>query len=146
MSPVDNVTHIAVAGTLGYALRTRGAISWKHVGVMCAAAVLPDIDWITGWFAPAFYLRNYHGATHSLIGAAILVALVGFAAKRYAGVAQPWVAAAIGVGTHLFLDGFTGFGEQLLWPLDKRFGMTLVANYDGPTLAILAAFLIFPRC
>ncbi len=144
------MTHLAVAGTLGYALQGPGSrFTWRHTAVMAAAAVLPDADWLSGWFAPAFYVRFYHGPTHSLLGAAVIAALVGFIAQRFAKVESPkfevWIAAFAGAATHLFLDGFTGFGEQLFWPfLNKRFGTRLVANYDMTTLVILGTLLVVP--
>src|SRR5712675_1621746 len=105
---MDNLTHLAVAGTLGYALRSP-SMTWRHVGVMAAAAVVPDITWVVSWFAPAWYLRDYHGPTHSIIGAAALAAIVALIARHLpwpqARVASPWLAAFLGVVTHLFLDG-----------------------------------------
>ena len=141
---MDNITHLAVAGTLGYAMRSPG-FTWRHVGVMAMAAVIPDITWIASWFAPAWYLRDYHGPTHSILGAAALAALLAFFAQRHGGVASPWLAAFLGVSTHLFLDGFTGFGEQLFWPFtDHRFGIPIVASYDGTNLVILGVLLTIP--
>jgi len=144
LAAMDNMTHLAVAGTLGYAMRSP-SFTWRHVGVMAAAAVVPDITWLASWFAPAWYLRDYHGPTHSILGAAALAASVALIAKHYAGVVSPWLAAFLGVGTHLFLDGFTGFGEQLFWPFtSQRFGIAIVANYDGTNLIILGTLLVVP--
>jgi|SRR6266404_5708478 len=141
---MDNLSHLAIAGTLGYALRSRG-VTLQQTGVMAVAAAIPDCDWIVGWFAPTAYIDLYHGPTHSILGALVLAGLVAFVAWRYCKVPSPWLAAFIGVATHLFFDGFTGFGEKLLWPaVDRRFGTSLVANYDGTTLLIIAVMMMIP--
>src|ERR1022692_3262686 len=141
---MDDLTHLAIAGTLGYALRSRG-MTPRAIGVMAVAAIVPDIEGVIGWFSPSVYLTYYHGPAHSLLGVVVLGALVAFIAKRYFQVPSPWLAAAMGVATHLLLDGFTDFGEKLFWPfIDKRIGTPLIANYDLWTLAILALCLIGP--
>src|SRR5437660_11920237 len=119
MSRMDNLTHLVVAGTLGYALRPRG-ITLPQIGVMSVAAIIPDIEWPLGWINSPLYLKLYHGPTHSILGAAVLAALVGLAAWRYGGVKSPWLVAFLGAGTHLLLDAFTGFGEELFWPFRAR--------------------------
>jgi hypothetical protein len=141
---MDDLTHLAIAGTLGYALRARG-MTMRDVGVMAVAAVAPDIEGVIGWFSAPVYLTYYHGPAHSLIGALLLGALVAFIAKRYFKVPSPWLAAGLGIVTHLLLDGVTGFGEKIFWPfIDRRLGTPLIANYDLCTLAILALCLIIP--
>src|ERR1039457_5978711 len=79
---MDDLTHLAIAGTLGYALRSRG-MTPRAIGVMAVAAIAPDIEGVIGWFSPSVYLTYYHGPAHSLLGAVILGALVAFIAKRY---------------------------------------------------------------
>ena len=141
---MDDLTHLAIAGTLGYALRSRG-MTTREIGVMAVAAIAPDIEGVIGWFSPSVYLTYYHGPAHSILGALALGALVAFVAKRYFHVPSPWIAAFLGVAMHLLLDSVTGFGEKLFWPfIDRRIGTHLIANYDLATLLILAICLIGP--
>src|ERR1035438_5949578 len=141
---MDDLTHLAIAGTLGYALRSRG-MTTREIGVMAVAAVVPDIEGVIGWFSAPVYLTYYHGPAPSILGALALGALVAFVAKRYCQVPSPWLAAFLGVAMHLLLDSVTGFGEKLFWPfIDKRIGTPLIANYDLFTLTILAICLIGP--
>ncbi|GEM_PF-3012311 len=141
---MDDLTHLALAGTLGYALRSRG-MTVREIGVLAVAGVAPDVEAIVGWFAPATYLTYYHGPAHSLIGAIALGAIIALIAKRFCGVPSPWLAASLGIALHLALDLLSGFGEELLWPLStKRVGTHLVANYDLTTFVILALCLLGP--
>jgi len=83
--------------------------------VAALAATVPDSDTFVfqplvelGYVAGALW--SHRGLTHSLLGGIIVVAFLSYFGPRWA--------AAIGFGSHLFLDSFSG-GVQLFAPLDQ---------------------------
>ncbi|ELZ18102.1 metal-dependent hydrolase [Natrinema limicola] len=83
--------------------------------VAALAATVPDSDTFVfqplvelGYVAGALW--SHRGLTHSLLGGIIVVALLAYFGPRWA--------AAIGFGSHLVLDVFSG-GVQLFAPLDQ---------------------------
>ena len=83
--------------------------------VAALAATVPDSDTFVfqplvelGYVAGALW--SHRGLTHSLLGGVIVVALLSYFGPRWA--------AAMGFGSHLVLDAFSG-GVQLFAPLDQ---------------------------
>jgi inner membrane protein len=148
---MDNVTHAAagllVAQTLRPSFRRAGAAT-AGLSLFCvAAANLPDLDSLAGWFGPESYLLHHRGFTHSIFALPLLALLAAWAARRLrAGLTlrQGFLAAAICLATHLFLDAMTAFGTQLFAPLsDMRVAFEGVFIVDpGFTLALLALALL----
>lgn len=135
---VDVATHFLVpyAGALaalGYWRRDAPGDA-RRAGLAAAfgaAGFAPDLDGAFDWssvFFDSLYWLQHRGASHSLVGAAVLgLALVGGLAllarrfpRRFGLFAwQPafWWVAILGAWTHLVLDGITYSGVPLLWPV-----------------------------
>lgn len=154
---MDSVTHLAAglltAQGLRPAFRKAGSAT-RGLALLCmAAANLPDIDSAAGWFGPESYLLHHRGVTHSIFALPLLAFLLAFCARRLgAGLTlrQGFLASALALATHLFLDAVTAFGTQLFAPFsDARVAFEGVFIVDpGFTLALLAAVLagrFFPR-
>lgn len=146
---MDSLTHVLVAGTLSMGMRgTDSAV--RRTALMTVAALLPDLaEQAFRLFGAATYLRFYHGPFHSLLGAVLITVLVTLAGRHWEPPGTPFpvqiVPAAVGMASHLLLDLGHGWGVRLLWPIsDHRFGVSLVANYDLPTLSILGVALLIP--
>ncbi len=161
---MDPLTHYMA----GYFLGRRSQLGDAGVRAVTLCAILPDIDTLGAVAGlDALYLLH-RTATHSLIGAAVIVALVtmGFAVGRNRAQALqllPWC--VLGTLSHLFLDLFAfktsllsifGVaaaearpeyleGVQLFWPLSTaRFSLVNVGllSQDGTTIAMLAIFTL----
>ena len=128
---MEPITHLAAGLLTAQALRP----SFRQPGlqpgrdprgltVLCAvAATIPDIDSLAGWFGPESYLLHHRGLTHSIFFLPVLALLLALAARKLgAGLTlrQGFIAAALALFTHLFLDVVTAFGTQLLAPFSDR--------------------------
>jgi len=147
---MDNVTHLAAGLLAAQALRPafrRAGATTRGLSLLCAvAANLPDLDSAAGWFGPESYLLHHRGITHSLFALPLLALLLAWAGRRLgAGLTlrQSFLAAALCLATHLFLDAVTAFGTQLFQPFsDMRVAFEGVFIVDpGFTLALLALVL-----
>jgi len=151
-SRVDAFTHSLVGIALWRArLMPREAGFWGAM-TLVAAANVPDAEGLFRLGGSAVYIRQYHGATHSLPGAAALglavavLAAVGLQRARLP-FRFPRLAALglIGAASHLLLDLCQGYGERLLWPLSgARYGISLMASLDVANLAVLLLGLSIP--
>lgn len=159
---MDPLTHYMT----GYFLGRRSQLGDAGVRAVTLCALLPDIDMlgaVVGWDTLCVLHRT---ATHSLLGAAVIVVLVavGFAVWRDKAQALqllPWC--ALGTLSHLFLDLFsfktsllTIFGVaaaqarpeylegvQLFWPLSEaRFSVVNLGllSQGGTNIVMLAIF------
>ncbi len=149
---MDAVTHTLVGVVMWRAgLAPNEPRLWAPATLLVAANVA-DTERFFRLVGDATYIRNYHGATHSLLGTAALVlavaALTALGLKR---AKRPYRfealigAALLGAGSHLLLDLFQGYGERLLWPFfPARFGHSLMASFDLANLALLLVALAAP--
>ena len=162
---MDPLTHYIA----GYFLGRRSQLGDAGIRAVTLCALLPDIDTlgaVAGWDALCVLHRT---ATHSLLGAVVIVLLVvmGFAAWRDKAQALqllPWC--LLGTLSHLFLDLFsfktsllTIFGVaaaqarpeylegvQLFWPLSTaRFSFVTVGllSQGVTNIVMLAIFCLF---
>lgn len=115
---MDNLTHTAIGLFLsraGFKSVTPGATA-----ILLLAANAPDIDVVTLAGGPVTYLHYHRHLTHSLIAMPVLalaaVALVRFAGRRPVRWVGAFVAAFVGVLSHLLLDWTNAYGVRLLLP------------------------------
>ena len=126
---MDTITH-GIAG----ALIGKGYFSDRGGRVATVAAVVgsifPDSDVVMEIFSsdPLAIVRYHRGITHSFFGlpffAAGLAWLTHWIAKKR-GIASPsfsvlWLIYAIGIGSHILLDGMTSFGTRMWAPFSPR--------------------------
>lgn len=122
---MEPVTHL-VAGLLT-AQALRPALppmksAARGLTLLCAvAATIPDIDSLSGLLGPEAYLLHHRGITHSLILLPGYALLLAWAARRLGAVPLPlgWLAAALALLSHLYLDVVTTFGTQLFAPFSS---------------------------
>lgn len=144
---MEPITHLATGVLTAQALRPRLG-NPRGLTLLCAAAAtIPDIDVLTGWLDPEFYLLYHRGLTHSLFALPLLALLLAWTARRL-GAEVPlragFLAAALSLAGHLFLDVVTAFGTQILAPFsDARLSLEGIYIIDPPfTFSLLAlAFL-----
>jgi inner membrane protein len=143
---MDNLAHTLVGAALGRAVADRRVAAAGWIGAIASNAP----DWSELVVSPGAwplrgatgYLVEHRGITHSLLGAAIEIAvltgLVGLVlewwARRRASPRPPWrwIAAAIAaaVASHLYLDWQGSYGLRPLLPWSDRW-------YYGDWIAIV---------
>lgn len=140
MDPVTHAVAARMAASIG-----RPALSRWTAALAVVAGLAPDVDAVlmpVGWDV---YLRVHESGTHSLLGAALLAALLAALTRRISGTPyRPLLEAALaGVVTHIVLDVVSGAIVQPAWPfMHGRTTAGLVAMAD-PWLAVpLAAALL----
>ncbi len=120
---MDNLTHTAV----GLFLSRAGLNRWtpRASAILIVAANIPDLDTVSLFGGAESYLRYHRYLTHSLIAlpvmAALSVLLVRLFGRRPLPWLWAWLAAMIGVASHLALDYTNGYGIRLLLPFSPDY-------------------------
>jgi inner membrane protein len=115
--------------------------------ILLLAALAPDIDIVALAGGPLSYLHYHRHLTHSLLLAPVLALAVVVLARaagpvRWAGA---FIAALIGVASHLLLDLTNIFGVRLLLPFSARwFHLDLTSIVDPWIWAMLLAAVAGP--
>lgn len=117
---MDLVTHVLISYLLNWRVADFGD-PWLFIfGIICG--MFPDFDVFLSPLAHRFPWAGHHGATHSLIGGAVLG--VSLAAVAYIVWGLPFLpAVAVAVPTifvHILCDGLTNWAVPLGWPLTDR--------------------------
>lgn len=117
---MDNLTHTLCGLALA---RAGGDRLGRHAtAVIVVAANLPDID-VVGWSlgGQPWYLCNHRGITHAALGLALLAPIVAAVAAATGRLLRPdeparfgslVLAAALGLASHLLLDGLNTYGVR----------------------------------
>ncbi len=126
---MDNITHSLVGITLADAVsRKRNGKTERRlmIGAGIIAANLPDLDLIyTGVIPqPLGYLLHHRGHTHTVLGMAVLAALLLLAYRVLPPVRRMpmgdrlrlWSVIAVGLGSHVALDALNSYGVHPLYP------------------------------
>jgi len=149
---MDPLTHTLAAAALWRSrLLPQEAGVWGSLALLFAANAA-DAEAVIQIGSTAAYLRNYHGAAHSLLGGVLIaaaVAALGTWGLRRAGRTGMFPAlfalTLAGAGSHLLLDCFHGYGARLFWPASQaRYVLPLLAGYDVANLAVLLVALGIP--
>ena len=151
---MDNLTHSLIGVALGRAGLNR--LTPHCTGLMLLAANLPDIDVLSLAGGELTYLDLHRGLTHGFAMAPVLAILPALLFRYGLGKPVPWlggwIAALLGVLSHLGLDYVTSYGTRLLapfsgdwfeWPLlyifDSVLAAVLLLAMAGPALSKLVA-------
>jgi membrane-bound metal-dependent hydrolase YbcI (DUF457 family) len=136
MTPAGHLLSGYLVGAWATAGRS-GADRWILMGLALAGSLAPDADVALGLAGGWDGAGIHRGATHSAAAAlaAGLVAAAAFARFRRAA----FLAAAGGVGTHIFWDALNVWGVQLLWPADWYLRGNVLHERDFHPLLIVAA-------
>jgi len=142
---VDVVTHALTA----YALARAGLdrLTPQATGLLVAGALLPDADQLLRLAGPVVFLEHQQTFTHSWLLAPVLAALVVVAARWLAPQAwgRSWVAAALGVASHISLDQLSAPGVAAWWPLHAaRQAWDLMAPGDFWPALLLSMTITVP--
>jgi inner membrane protein len=150
---VELVTHALLGTAVGLAMQGTTVLPRRDcVGLACAGAIFPDIDFVGFLVSPLHFLADWHqGATHSLL----LLPVWGLlAAGLYAWWRAAWnrfgaatLLFSAGVASHIGLDLATAYGTMLLYPVsDQRFSLDLLHVVDPFfTLAVVLCLLVLGR-
>jgi len=131
---MEPVTHLAAGLLTAQALRPAisppfspspetGERTALGFTLLCAvAATIPDIDSLTGLLGPEAYLLHHRGFTHSLFLLPVFAIILAWTARRL-GAGVPlrlgFLAAALALLSHLYLDVSTAFGTQIFAPFSS---------------------------
>jgi inner membrane protein len=116
---MEPITHLAAGILTAQALRPRLGHPRGLTALCAVAATCPDLDIAVGWLNPEFYLLYHRGLTHSLFALPFLALLLAWSARRLGAevsMRAGFLAACLGLASHLFLDVCTAFGTQLFAP------------------------------
>ena len=125
---MDNLTHTLAGALLGAALPAErdGGMPLKARAAYCAVITnLPDLDYLTAFWAAPFEVLNLHrGVTHSFLMAPVWGALIGglawYALRERYRAAELVLLAIAAVLLHAALDLLTSYGTQLFAPLSTQ--------------------------
>ncbi len=132
---MDPVTH----GLIGAATSQSFAPKEKlRAAALLGAAggMLPDLDvLIDSSSDPLMQLEFHRQFTHALVfipvGALIVTGLLWWLVRNQLTFRETYLFSLLGIATAGFVDVFTSYGVQLLWPLtDTRFALNLVSVFD----------------
>jgi len=146
---MEPITHLAAGVLTAQALRPRLGNPRGLLPLCIVAATIPDIDILSGWLGPEFYLLHHRGLTHSLFALPLLALLLAWAARRLGAevpLRRGFLAACLALAGHLFLDVVTAFGTQLFAPFsDARVSLEGLYVIDPPFTAALLALAFLAR-
>jgi inner membrane protein len=151
---MDNLTHTAV----GFFLSRAGLNRWTPAAtpILLLAANAPDIDVVMAAGGPLNYIQYHRHLTHSLIAMPVIAAACVLLVRLFWRKEFPWaagfLAALIGLASHLLLDWTNAYGIRLLLPfsdswyrldvnsvVDLWIWAALLLGIAGPFLARLVA-------
>ncbi len=148
---MDNITHtltgLALANA-GLNRKTRFASAALLIG-----SNLPDIDVLWSMGGGATYLKYHRGFTHSIIGGAILAALLAatiyFLGKRASPPKKPgpaldarwmFLVCLIALEGHVLMDFTNAYGTRILLPFSSRwYAWDIMFIFDPLLLTVLIA-------
>jgi len=140
---LDPITHALVGMTVG-SFSGGGSVLSNPMALGCLiGSVIPDGDIIMQYKGDYAYLKSHRGASHSLLGMAVLSAAAAFLIQMLfqgSGFWSIFLWTYIGCLTHVGLDVFNSYGAKLLWPIwNKKIGTGLMLSFDPFLIAATAA-------
>ncbi len=121
--------------------------------MLLISGVAADLDLLTAMGGPRAYLEGRCTATHSVVGTAVIAAVVaiGFtiAGRKHATTpirfSRAFVVCAAGAVLHIAFDLAGSYGVKLFWPFSGRwFALDLIAPLDPWILIFLLAGILLP--
>jgi len=142
---MDIVTH-GLIGAIAVRSGSSQRLGRPATVALVTGALLPDIDFVMGFFDQMAAIKYHRGLTHSFIGAVPLVLAAAALLWRWQGKTRYWAVAGLvylGVVLHILSDLATSYGTMVFFPLSvKRYGLDWVFIVDPVYTAILLAGLI----
>ncbi len=144
---MDSLTQIVLGAAVGNAvLGTK--IKNKAILYGAIAGTIPDLDVVIGLFLnPIVALEIHRGMSHSLLFATVLAVLLGYGLHRIekdkgVGFREGFNLVFLGLVTHSFLDAFTTWGTEILWPWNYSFAFKSIFVVDPLYTVPFLFFLI----
>lgn len=140
---MDPVTH----GLAGAVMKHLGFQRKRAMGVMVAASLAPDIDYLSRLGGTASFLEHHRGITHGIMALFLVPLSIAIVAGGRKDRAYYYFIGFLAYAFHLFLDLTNPYGVRILSPIDDRY-FSLDLNFiiePYITLGLLAAFLIARR-
>ncbi len=148
---MDTITHVISGGLLGKAYFSNDQDTFKgRVAVLAVTfgSVFPDSDIIVEAFShdPLAIAKIHRGFTHSFVGlpifAVVFAWLTRWVLRRWGrdcpSTAALFIAYAVGIASHIVLDGMTSFGTRMWMPISNaRVAWDLLFIIDFAFSAIL---------
>ena len=129
---MDNITHSLVGVALADLAMRSGATKAERrifVGAGVIAANLADLDVVYFGITPSplGYLLHHRGHTHTVLGLAVLAAMMVMAYRRLPPIRKSrpgdrgrlWLLIAIALASHLLLDALNSYGVHPFHPIDS---------------------------
>ena len=148
---MDTLTHALSGALLARASAPQPSPQTLPVGrralIGALAASFPDLDFVTGYVSPIFYLQHHRGVTHSLLllplWALLIAWLCSLAWRRDRNWRAYFGVAAMGVGLHILGDLITSYGTIVFAPFsDARYAWDTTFIIDLWFSGILLAGLL----
>lgn len=147
---MDPITHGIAGALLGKGLFSKGERRKVQVAIFSATlgAVFPDVDVVADAFSndPMGIVRFHRNVTHSFVCLPIWAMALAWLTRRvtrWLGIEAPsWAMLtliyAVGIASHIFLDGMTSFGTRIWAPIrEERVAWDLLFIIDFSFTAIV---------
>lgn len=135
---MDLISH-GLMGTIMAGLGLKGKFGLTSIVAMVISNIAPDLDVVTGIRGPKYFYKYHREATHSLLGALILWALISTGIYLFTPLQNLSVVIAmvgVGLGGHLLMDSLTPWGLPLFYPFNsKKYGFDLIWFCDPVMIA-----------
>ncbi|WP_430612338.1 metal-dependent hydrolase [Flavobacterium sp. JP2137] len=144
---MDSLTQIVLGAAIGNAVLGK-KLKNRAVLYGAIAGTIPDLDVVLGLFLdPIYALEIHRGLSHSFLFATLFALVFGYALhrwERHRGVSfkEGFSLVLWGLVTHSFLDVFTTWGTQLLWPWNFSFAFKSIFVVDPLYTLPFVYFLI----
>jgi inner membrane protein len=124
---VDTLTHALSGALLARATARQPSASTLPLGrrvlIGGLAAAFPDLDFVTGYVSPVFYIQHHRGITHSLLLMPLWALLIAYVCSLAWRRDRDWRAyygvAAMGVALHILGDLITSYGTMIFAPVSN---------------------------
>lgn len=120
---MDPVSHVAW-GIVFTNLLPEPDAALPRLAIASAAALAPDLDFITKFFRNIYFLKYHHSVTHSLVGVSVMglgIAALGRLVFPEVGFFQAYLVALVAGASHCLLDLLMhGTGTMAFWPFSRR--------------------------
>jgi inner membrane protein len=160
---LDPLTH----GLTSLALARAGQKRLPRYGaaMLISSGVAADLDYVSYFAGPAWFIRFHRTLLHSLLGSALVACVIAAAffvlgkvqsekrrpddansTRRELTAGLALLICAVGAASHILLDLVSGIGVQLFWPFRAGWqGWDVVTDLDPWIFVLLVIALMLPE-